>query len=184
MKRASAVDSERLGTYYVRDVGIQAGCIPLEAHDHDNFDAILKVLEQNGARGRRNLVRAECGQNSSVKFEFNGSGCAAELLDVNVTHFRCNLLSDSDEIKVFEKIRDAKLYVEGSPFLSDAVLIMKRHLGNENLCVFMFIRGDDDIPGLEPSEQKKLNKTIYQIVVSKNMEILKKAFSLKSKKSI
>jgi len=175
LKRQNSEDEERIKTYYVRDVRIKAGCFALSQGNQNNFDSILATLEQSGAKGRRNLVRAICDKSSSVKFEHKGTGYTANLLDVNVTHFRCDLQGGADGFEIFDKIRDVALYVNGTSFMSDAVLIMKRNFSGKNLCVFMFIKRDDT-PDLEKETEKKLNQKIYQIVLNENMEKLNNAF--------
>lgn len=175
LERKNPQDEENIRTYYVRDVQIRAGCFALSAHNRENFNSILDVLKQSGAKGRRSLVRARCAPSSTVKFEFNGTGYTANLLDINVTHFRCDLLGNTDSFPIFEKIRDMALYVNGVSFISDAVLIMKRTSGDKTLCVFMFIK-HDDTPDLEKETEKKLNQKIYQIVLEENMELLQDSF--------
>lgn len=174
--RTNAQDEEHIKTYYVRDVQIRAGCFALSAHNQENFNSILKVLQQSGAKGRRNLVRAKCGASSSVKFEHGGTGFTGHLIDVNLTHFRCDLSAGTERFKIFEKVRDVALYVDGTPFLSDAVLIMKRTLNGKTLCIFMFIKRDDT-PDLDKDTEKKLNQKIYQIVLNENTSLLQKAFA-------
>ena len=168
-------EEERIKTYYVRDVQIRAGCFSLSARDHNNFDSILGALAHAGAKGRRNFVRAVCSSESTAKFEHNGTGYTANLLDVNITHFRCDLDSVTDDFKIFDKIHDVAVYVNGSSFLSDAVLIMQRNSNGKKLCIFMFIK-KDGTPDLDKETQKKLNQKIYQIVLNENMGRLQKAF--------
>lgn len=175
LARQNPADEDRIKTYYVRDVQIRAGCFALSQGSHTNFDSILAVLEQSGARGRRNLVRAQCDSSSSVKFEHKGTCYTASLLDVNVSYFRCDLLGRTDDFQIFDKIRDVSLYVNGTSFMSDAVLIMKRKMDEKTLCIFMFINHDDS-PDLPADIAKTLNQKIYQIVLSENSAELQNAF--------
>ncbi len=176
LRRASQAEEDRIHTYFVRDVQIRAGCISLDPKNHDSFEVIKKVLLQSGARGRRNLVRAPCDSASFVKFEHDGSGFSGRLLDVNITHFLCDLGAGAESFPIFEKFRDVSLSVNGLPILSDAVLIMKRHSGGVNLCIFMFIRRDGS-PELEKGAEHKLNQKIYRLVLEKNMARLQSAFA-------
>lgn len=160
---------------YLDDIHVGAGCFALSARDHNNFDSILSVLEQTGAKGRRNLVRASCDSSSTVSFEHKGIRCTANLLDVNVSYFRCDLRADTEKLEIFEKLRDVSLSVNGSAFKSDAVLIMKRTMHDKTLCIFMFIKRDDS-PDLDTETEKFLNQKIYQIVLNENSEKLQVAF--------
>ena len=176
LARANSADEEKIKQFYLSDINVKAGCFALSAHDHGNFDSILSVLEKTGARGRRNLVRATCDSSSTVKFDHKGAGFSADLLDVNVTHFRCDLHAGSGRFAIFEKVHDVALSVNGMLFISDAVLIMKRTMGEKTLCIFMFIK-PDGTPDLEPDVAKKLNQKIYQIVLDETMEKLRVSFS-------
>ena len=175
LSRQSPADEEAIKSYYLRDLNVRAGCFALSAHNHSDFDSIHKVLEQSGARGRRSLVRAKCDPSSSVKFEYRGSSFTGTILDVNLSHFRCDLSGGAERFQIFEKIRDASLSINGSSFTSDAVLIMKREGENSSLCIFMFIKRDDS-PDLDKDTEKVLNQKIYQIILQEITEKLQSAF--------
>lgn len=168
LKRKNFSEDDMITSYFVRDLGVRAGSFALFPDAAKNFDLILKNLEKNNARGRRNLVRATCDSDSTMKFEHNGIPYTVNLVDVNVTHFRCDMRDVADNFSVFEKIHDAVLYVNGSQFVSDAVLIMKRNFGGKNLCVFMFVK-KDNTPDLDKETERLLNKKIYEIVLNENM---------------
>ena len=174
--RQNPQSEELLKQYYVRDIGITAGVFALSARNHENFDSIFKVLEQTGAKGRRNLVRAKCDASSSVKFTANKKEFSGSILDVSLSHFRCDLRSDSEQLDIFDKVRDVSLVVDGISFVTDAVLIARRVVEGKNLCIFMFIKRDDS-PDLDTETEKILNKKIYQVVLAELSEILHNAFT-------
>lgn len=173
--RENAADEERIKDYYIRELQIGAGCFALSAHNHNNFDSILSTLAACGARGRRNLVRANCDENSIVSFEHNGTKYNARILDVNISHFRCALSTSTNDLSIFMKIPDASLSVNGEPFVSDVTLIMKRDEHSKNLCVFMFIKKNGS-PDLDEETQKRINKKIYRIVLDDVMGKLQQSF--------
>lgn len=175
LARQNPQQEESIKNFYLNELKVKAGCFALSAHDHNNFESILKVLEQNNARGRRNHVRANCDSSSVASFAHKGHDYQADILDVNISYFRCDLHADSDQIEIFEKFRDVKFCINGADFTSDAVLIMKRTMSGKNLCVFMFIK-HDDTPDLEKDAEKCLNQKIYQIVLNENMGKLQNAF--------
>lgn len=175
LARQNKSDEDLIKNFYLNELHVGAGCFALSAHDHNNFDSIVNVLEQNKARGRRNHVRAFCDSSSVVDFEYKGKEIRANLLDVNISYFRCDLQANTEEFEIFEKLRKVKLSVNGSSFISDAVLIMKRTVNDKTLCVFMFIK-NDDTPDLIRDDEISLNKKIYQIVLNENMGKLQTAF--------
>ena len=180
ISRNSPAEEEQLKSYYVNTLHLSAGCFALSAHNRNDFDSILSVLSANGARGRRNLVRARCDSSSFAKFTHNGQNYTASILDVNVAYFRCDIGPGAEKFKIFEKIRDVQLVVNGINFVSDAVLIMKRTADDKTLCVFMFIKADDS-PDLDGETAKLLNQKIYQIALDENMSQLQLAFKSASK---
>jgi hypothetical protein len=155
---------------------LSAGAIPLGADKEENKRLIKETLLKIGARGRRNLVRAACKSGSSVKFSHGGKDFSARLMDINVTHFLCDIGPTSEKFDIFEKIRDAEMKFDGFSIKSDAVLIMKRKSNEENLFIFMFIK-PDGTPDLEKDKENLLNKEIYSLVMKKNMTALKAAFA-------
>ena len=175
ISRQNVDDEESIKNYYINELKVRAGCFALAPRNQENFNSILKVLEQAGAKGRRSLVRAKCSASSSVSFRHEGANFSGHLLDVNLTHFRCDLDSNTDSFQIFDKIRDVSLTVDGTPFISDAVLIMKRNSGGKTLCVFMFIKRDDT-PDLEKDAERLLNQKIYQITLSENSALLQQAY--------
>ena len=175
LSRQNSQEEESIKDFYLDKLHVRAGCFALSAHNHNNFDSILSVMEKSGAKGRRSLVRAFCDSSSTVKIEHKGKKCLANLLDINLSYFRCDLQTNTENFEIFEKIRDVAVSANGMSFISDAVLIMKRTLNDKTLCIFMFIKRDDS-PDLDLETEKKLNQKIYQIVLNENSEKLQTAF--------
>lgn len=175
LSRQNSQEEESIKDFYLDKLHVRAGCFALSAHNHNNFDSILSVMEKSGAKGRRSLVRAFCDSSSTVKIEHKGKKCIANLLDINLSYFRCDLQTNTENFEIFEKIRDVAVSANGMSFISDAVLIMKRTLNDKTLCIFMFIKRDDS-PDLDLETEKKLNQKIYQIVLNENSEKLQTAF--------
>ncbi len=175
LSRQNSQEEESIKDFYLDKLHVRAGCFALSAHNHNNFDSILSVMEKSGAKGRRSLVRAFCDSSSTVKIEHKGKKCLANLLDINLSYFRCDLQANTENFEIFEKIRDVAVSANGMSFISDAVLIMKRTLNDKTLCIFMFIKRDDS-PDLDLETEKKLNQKIYQIVLNENSEKLQTAF--------
>lgn len=166
---------EEVSGYYARDIGLSAGCIALKRDGEGNLDAIKKTLNMAGAKGRRNYVRAACDADSSVSFSFNGKFVSGKVEDTNIVHFRCQFPSAID-MKIFDKIHNANVHVNGMEFPANAVLLMKRQKGDEHTYIFMFMSGDQDEPGLEPKTKQALNKKIHQIVEAERMRLLQGEF--------
>ncbi|MCM1322085.1 MAG: hypothetical protein NC041_10200 [Bacteroides sp.] len=156
------------------NVSPQVGCISLMPNDDGNFFTLRKVLEQIGAKGRRNYIRAACDEFSNVSFRFEGRELSAKIEDVNISHFRCVATAgDFGGMNVFSKIRDAHFFVNGLEMTSDLTLLMKRDKCGVLTAVFMFVHGKpEDLPGLESKLEPLLNKKIYQIISEETAKLL------------
>ena len=176
-KRSSSRQKEAIENHYVREIGIQAGCIPLQAHHHENFGVMLSVLEKAGAKGRRNYIRAYCNSKSEFSTTIGGKKCKAKIADINITHFRAIFDEKAPDLPIYAKIRDGELKINDYTFTTDAVLIMQRTKEGTHTCVFMFVHDrPDDIPDLRSELLPQVNRKIYQIVATETMEKLRKAF--------
>lgn len=159
---------------YENVVTSNLGCIGLShGKEKENFASILSVLEKSGAKGRRNSIRAKCDNSSSITFGSGSSAFRAQVDDVNISHISCVIEeSDIKGIKIYDKIRNANICVNGFEFSSDVVLIMKRNKGGIFSAVFMFIKKPEDEPGLASEAEAGLNKKIYQITSKEFTDLL------------
>lgn len=168
---------EEITNYYGRDLGVQAGCVELKSDAIDNLEVIRKVLKETGAKGRRDNIRIDCDNDSSLDFSFGGSSYTPKIEDISLTHFRC-IMDNDIGARIFEKFRNVRIKFAGMQLLCDAVLIMKRTKGNVTTYISMFIhKRPEDLPELAKEEREILNKTIYSALTQKRMNFLKEQFS-------
>lgn len=158
------------------DVTPSAGCVALTpGKSEENFKTLVAALENAGAKGRRNSIRALCNESSFISFGVGGKGFHARVDDVNISHISCVLGETGLQgMKIYDKVRGALICVNGLEFSSDVVLIMKRERGEISNAVFMFIKKPDDEPGLEKNHEVTLNKKIYEITSKSFTDFLKK----------
>lgn len=164
----SAAQSDRINhvsAEFGNDVSPAAGCIALAPGENENnFKSLLSALEKVGAKGRRNNIRAQCDSSSYVSFSIGGKMFHARIDDVNISHLCCILDNGGvQDIKIYDKVRDAHICVNGLEFTSDIVLIMKRVKSGIPTVIFMFIKKPEDEPGLGEGLDVSLNKKIYEI---------------------
>lgn len=152
------------------DCDLAAGVVALG--DGNGFAALLDALQKTGAKGRRAYVRVNCDANSTAVMTIGGKTVHAKVEDVNISHFRCTLPEDI-AIRIFDKVREAKMVINGLSITTDAVLIMKRTKMGAHSYVLMFIHGEDDRPDLEEKIKVQLNKTIYRSVSAIRMDSIR-----------
>ena len=173
-RRDNEAAKARLEKYYLYDVGIQCGCIAMEYERGKNFALIDRVMHANQAEGRRKNVRALCDSNSRINFTLKAQVIQGEILDVSVSHFSCLLPNDLN-IKLYEKLKRMLVNINGMHFTTDAILLMKREMGEKSLYIFVFTRSDGQ-QGLESDIQMRLIDKIYQMITSKVKTLLNEKF--------
>lgn len=142
--------------------------LALLSKESENTSNFLSILTKIKARGRREHIRVSCTPSSTLKIDYNNTPYTARMVDINAIHFKCVLNKDIG-IKIFDKIRDARLTMNDFSFKSDIVLIMKRNKESEYNYIFMFIHDrEHDTPDLDDKSKLLLNQSIYK-VLSDNM---------------
>lgn len=152
------------------DLDLAAGVVA--TGDGNGFAALLDALTKAGAKGRRAYVRVDCDANSTAVMKINGHTINAKVEDVNISHFRCTF-PEEVTMKIFDKVREARITVNGMTLTTDAVLIMKRRKMGTHSYILMFIHGEDDRPDLDEKVRGQLNKMIYRTVSQLRMESIR-----------
>jgi hypothetical protein len=174
-KRADEAQKKALEKYFLFDVGIQCGCISLEYQKSKNFDLIEKVLFANQASGRRQNVRAICDQNSKVSIQTAAGISDGKILDVSMSHFSC-LFNLPPRIKMYEKVSRVMLNVNGTHFMTDAILFMTRPVDGRDLYIFVFANSAGG-QGLDPDAKERLSKKIYTMISEKAKKLMQEKFT-------
>lgn len=173
-KRNSEEEKKQLEKYFLFDVGIQCGCIPLEYQKAKNFALIDKVMFANQACGRRKNIRAICDTRSSVSFVTKKGQVKGSILDVSMSHFSC-VFSSTIDVKIYEKINKVLLNINGLHFISDAILVMQRPKNGVELYIFIFSNSLGQ-QGLESDVQPRLLQKIYQLTSEKAKSLMRYKF--------
>ena len=171
---SDADDAAQASTY--RQLGIAGGTVPLGADGARNLMALSNLLFQNGACGRRTMVRAPCDEASTLSFTHRGRQFNARILDVNMHYFACDLAGNSVDLDIYNRLQGASLVVNGMSFQADLVLIMRGMRRGVNLYVFMFTK-EDGTPELAQPLQQQLSRKVYQMVTTKGKEEMRRAWS-------
>ena len=156
--------------------GVRGGVLPLVSNGEKNLINISNLLFENGACGRRTMVRALCDAQSNISFTANNRTYRAKILDVNLQYFACDFADNTIDFEIYERIKGASILINGMSFDSDVVLIMKGKRRGLNLGVFMFTKGDGT-PDLETALHHQLSKKLYQMVASQGKEVLHRAWT-------
>ena len=162
-KRPSEHENKKIKDYYQQEAGVRCGCVALEKDKKADFEHFLQIFEFNGALGRRKLIRVVCDDSSSVTLRVGGMTILAKVLDVNMSHFSCDLMGKEVDFSIYDKILNATLDINGMSFNTDAVLLMKRDKGGVHTHIFMFTQ-PDGTPDLVGEKLYNLNHKLYQIM--------------------
>ncbi len=150
---------EHLIKKYLFDIGIKCGYVELNLKLYDTINIILKTLEANEAKGRRNYLRVKCGKNakfniqikdpnsSFIKFYINGT-----INDISSFGMACQI--DEDKYKDFLveklKLNNIQLNLRGFNCIIKGEVFLKR--------------GDFYIIKFNLSANPHLKNNIYQFI--------------------
>ena len=179
-KRKSEDEKSRLERFYLFDVGIPCGCIPLEYQHAKNFPLIDRILYVNQAGGRRKTVRAICDDKSEITFEFKKIQYKGKICDISLNHFSCIFNDKENVIPVSSKVSDFMLVVNGLHIHADGTLLMQRNTAEGLLNIFVFTRRDGT-NGLDSDSEHRLSQKIYQIVTTRTKTLLQTVFTTAGK---
>ena len=179
-KRKSEEEKSKLERFYLFDVGIPCGCIPLEYQHAKNFPLIDRILYVNQAGGRRKTVRAICDDKSEISFIHKKVQYKGKINDISLNHFSCIFQNSELSIPVSGRISDFMLVVNGLHIHGDGTLLMQRNTPEGVLNIFVFTRKDGS-NGLDSDSEHRLSQKIYQIVSSRTKNLLQTVFATAGK---
>jgi hypothetical protein len=174
-RRNSPGETREIEKMYLYDIGITGGCIPIEYQKNRNLSVISNVLGANQANGQRRHLRSLCDNSYRMNLRFRGCQCNCVLRDISISHFSCVFTGEDPSIPLHEKIADIQMNLRGVLVKVNAVLSLKRDIGEEKIHVFVF-RSDDDHEGLSPDNRVRINEIIYNSFHSNMFAFLKSEF--------
>lgn len=162
-------------------VGLGAGFVQLEYSKSKNIEILEETLWSNQAQGRRKTIRALCTQTCTYNCMYEGNRESGVLQDISLSHFSIVIQHDKMPVKLYEKIKDFHLNIQGLLFTSDAVLMMERETPSGRLCVFAFLNSTGG-NGLESRVKLLLIPTLYKLLLANvSMLIEHEVMQLKTK---
>ena len=162
---------EKLFNY---DLGIKCGCVQLEYNKNENFWIIQKILYANQAQGRRKNIRALCTKAYTFAFFHEGTQYSGTMQDISLSHFSFIYPNEKLNIKEFERIDAMDFRLKGLLIRANAVLMMKRAVGeHDTLYVFAFL-DDNGLNGLSERYKQLVVPNIYNLMVNNYRNLLGK----------
>lgn len=168
-------ETRRLERLYLYDIGITCGCIPIEYQKSKNLPLFLSVLSANKANGQRKHLRAVCNDAYRMNMSFKGRPYTCVIRDVSVSHFSCVFIGEVPEIPMMEKIQNVQMSLRGTRCTVDAVLCLRRDIGDNPIHVFVF-RTQDGRDGLDYEPQERVNSVIFNYYTETITGFLRKLF--------
>lgn len=91
---------------YAKDIGVPCGYIALNQGIRESAGQLLKVLGEQGARGRRKFVRIACPEGKGVlNINQRGQFFSGTILDISVAGMSCILNGDIGALQTFDDIQ-------------------------------------------------------------------------------
>ena len=175
-KRQTKDEKLRLEHKYLYEMGLNCGCIQLEYQKKQNFEIIEKILYANQAQGRRKNIRALCTSSCTYSCRYNNYTVTGVLQDVSLSHFSFLSPDGKLPVQLYEKIPDFHFNIRGFIFRSDAVLIMQRTVGTENLFIFAFT-STTGANGLDTRIKQLRIPNIYKLMSSNCKNLLEQIYA-------
>lgn len=178
-KRQSNEEKTYIEKKFMPLVGLGTGFIQLEYSKAKNIEILEETLWANQAQGRRKTIRALCNANCTYNCMYEGNRENGVLQDISLSHFSIVIPPEKMPVKLYEKIKDFHLNIQGLLFTTDAVLMMERQVVNGRLCVFAFLNSTGG-NGLEQRIRLLLIPTLYKLLSTNvNLVITQKLANLK-----
>jgi hypothetical protein len=178
-------DAVRLGVFYNKplskqqeqliqrsflfDIGIEAGCVPLENSAEENHSLLLNVLAANEVAGRRKAIRLSKESSFSVKIVVDGSPVESKMLDLSVSHFTVQFDSLDPDWQIGTKLSNIKLDLGELTISVRGVVSLKRFVNGKVVFVLRYhSEGQED-----ELVNSVVNKIIYKEYQKATMDFLK-----------
>lgn len=174
-RKTNAEEARDIERQYLYDIGISGGCIPVEYQKTKNLYNFLNVLIANQANGQRKFLRAICDESFKMNFKYRGALYKCVLRDISISHFSCVFSGEAAEIPLHERINDIQLNLKGMHLNVDAVVSLKRAMGEDMVHVFVF-RTEDGREGLDPENMTKVNDLIFRNFMNNMAAFLRERF--------
>mgnify|MGYP001768648112 CR=1 FL=1 len=168
-------ETRRLEKLYLYDIGIICGCVAVEYQRTKNLYLFLNVLAANQANGQRKSLRAVCDKTYKATIPLDRGMLSCVLRDVSVSHFSCTFPEGDPSIPLHEKLVNIQMNLRGVLIKVNAVLCLKRVLGEELIHVFVF-RTNDDREGLELDHMSKINEMVFNSLNERITDLLRIEF--------
>ncbi len=168
-------ETRKLERLYLYDIGIICGCVAVEYQKARNLYLFLNVLAANQANGQRKSLRAICDKTYKATIPLDRGMLACVLRDISVSHFSCTFPAGDPEIPLHEKLVNIQMNLRGILIKVNAVLCLKRVLGEDLIHVFVF-RTNDDREGLELDHMSKINEIVFNSLNERITDLLRIEF--------
>ncbi len=168
-KPAAKPQEQAIQRSFLLDIGIEAGCVPLENSVEGNHTRILDVLAANEVAGRRKAIRMTNESNFSAHIVIDDVLVEIPMLDLSVSHFTIQLKSEDPGWEVGKKLNPIKLNLGDVTLSVRAIISLKRFVQGRPVFVFRF-RSETNRDELVNSV---VNKVIYKYYQKRTLDYLK-----------
>ncbi len=141
---------EDLKEYYLLELGVRCGYIQMKLGIQKASDMMIKILEANEVRGRRQYLRSLCSEEcrATLNFKLGEELLTGRILDISCVAMACHL-SAHQGLQKNQLISRMQLRLRGAIVITDAVLVGERIVENE-MTVYVFLFKTDDPERIRP----------------------------------
>lgn len=167
-RRSSTQEEQAVQRSFLFEVGIEAGCVPLEETNLTNQGRVLDVLAANEVAGRRKAIRMPDASRFHSRFVHNDQTVEGPILDLSITHFTVQFALPGPPWEFATKIRDITLTLGTMTIEARGLITLKRIQKDKVVFVIRFHSRDVSDEVLMTA----VNKIIYRYYQNETMAVL------------
>lgn len=129
--------------HFMSDIQLPAGFIQYVPDLPALTDRYIKILDLNGALGKRKFIRADCGFDRSIYIEIDVGGTRIPLILQNISSVGLSCYANKAHIPYLadNSVHRAVFYLGNYTFTGSIIIIMKREVKEHSIVVMLFSQG-------------------------------------------
>ena len=128
---------------FMTDIQLPAGFIQYIPDLPALTDRYIKILELNGALGKRKYIRADCGFNRSIFVDLEVSGVRIPLILQNISSVGLSCYANKTHLPYLSEnsVHRAVFHLGSTTFTGSVIILMKREVQERSIVVMLFSQG-------------------------------------------
>lgn len=129
--------------HFMADIQLPAGFIQYIPDLPALTERFIKILELNGAMGKRKYIRAECNFDRSIYVDIDVAGSRVPLIVQNISSVGLSCYANKSHLPFLTEnsVHRAAFYLGNNVFSGSVIILMKREVNEHSIVVMLFSQG-------------------------------------------